>query len=73
LQSRYRIHGTDLRLLHKRRWTLSDVDTATVGAKSNLVDACQTLVPGFDNQCGGKIEALLLGRLTLRIKGAYAG
>jgi hypothetical protein len=46
---------------------------ATVVAKSNLVDARQTPVPGFDNQCGGKVEALLLGGLTLRIKGADAG
>ena len=46
---------------------------ATVVAKSNLVDVCQTPVPGFDNQCGGKVEALLLGGLTVCIKGAYAG
>jgi hypothetical protein len=52
---------------------LSDADTATVVAKNNLVDACQTLAPGFDDNCGGKVEALLLGRLTVCIKGAYAG
>jgi hypothetical protein len=60
-------------MLHKRRRSLGDVDMATVVAKSNLVDARQTPVPGFDNQCGGKVEALLLGGLTLRIKAAYTG
>lgn len=51
---------------------MGDVDTVTAIAKSNLVDACQPLVPGFGNYRGGEVEALLLGRLTMRIKRMYA-